>query len=94
MSLAFIASRGLLPVTAFGGATAGEIISLAAICATGSALLAGRLAQRWPPERLLLVGLLGGGLPCALMAFAGGWESLMALRCLTGFFLGGENATG
>lgn len=70
-------------------ATAGEIISLAAICATGSALLAGRLAQRWPPERLLLVGLLGGGLPCALLAFAGGWESLMALRCLTGLFLGG-----
>jgi MFS transporter, DHA1 family, multidrug resistance protein len=70
-------------------ATAGEIISLAAICATGSALLAGRLAQRWPPERLLLIGLLGGGLPCALMAFAGGWQSLMVLRCLTGLFLGG-----
>ncbi|HEY7205265.1 MAG TPA: MFS transporter, partial [Methylomirabilota bacterium] len=70
-------------------ATAGEIISLAAVCATGSALLAGRLAQRWPPERLLLVALLGGGLPCALMALAGGWPSLMALRCLTGLFLGG-----
>jgi MFS transporter, DHA1 family, multidrug resistance protein len=70
-------------------ATAGEIISLAAVCATGSALLAGRLAQRWPPERLLLVGLLGGGLPCALMALAGGWQSLMVLRCLTGLFLGG-----
>ena len=70
-------------------ATAGEIISLAAVCATGSALLAGRLAQRWPPERLLLVGLLGGGLPCALMAFAGSWQSLMVLRCLTGLFLGG-----
>jgi MFS transporter, DHA1 family, multidrug resistance protein len=53
-------------------ATAGEIISLAAVCATGSALLAGRLAQRWPAERLLLVGLLAGGLPCALMALAGG----------------------
>ena len=70
-------------------ATAGEIISLAAVCATGSALLAGRLAQRWPPERLLLTGLLAGGLPCALMAFAGGWQSLMLLRCLTGLFLGG-----
>ena len=70
-------------------ATAGEIISLAAVCATGSALLAGRLAQRWPPERLLLLGLIAGGLPCALMAFAGGWRSLMALRCLTGLFLGG-----
>ncbi|HEY7038901.1 MAG TPA: MFS transporter [Methylomirabilota bacterium] len=70
-------------------ATAGEIISLAAVCATGSALLAGRLAQRWPPERLLLTGLLAGGLPCALMAFAGGWQSLMVLRCLTGLCLGG-----
>ncbi|MEX2222155.1 MAG: MFS transporter [Candidatus Rokuibacteriota bacterium] len=70
-------------------ATSGEIISLAAICATGSALVAGRLAQRWPPERLLLVGLLLGGLPCALMAVAPGWQSLMLLRCLTGFCLGG-----
>src|SRR4029453_13364094 len=50
--------------------------------------VAGRLAQLWPPERLLLVGLLGGGLPCALMALAGGWQSLMVLRCLTGLFLG------
>ena len=70
-------------------ATSGEIISLAAICATGSALAAGRLAQRWPPERLLLIGLLAGGLPCALMALAPGWQSLMLLRCLTGSFLGG-----
>jgi DHA1 family multidrug resistance protein-like MFS transporter len=70
-------------------ATSGEIISLAAICATGSALAAGRLAQRWPPERLLLIGLLAGGLPCALMALAPGWQSLMLLRCLTGLCLGG-----
>jgi DHA1 family multidrug resistance protein-like MFS transporter len=70
-------------------ATSGEIISLAAVCATASALAAGRLAQRWPPERLLLVGLLAGGLPCALMAFAPGWPSLMLLRCLTGLCLGG-----
>ena len=70
-------------------ATSGEIISLAAICATGSALLAGRLAQRWPAERLLLIGLVAGGLPCALMAFTTGWQSLMLFRCLTGLFLGG-----
>ena len=70
-------------------ATSGEIISLAAICATGSALAAGRLAQRWPAERLLLIGLLVGGLPCALMALAPGWQSLMLLRCLTGLCLGG-----
>ena len=41
-------------------------------------LAAGRLAQRWPAERLLLVGLLVGGLPCALMALAPGWQSLMS----------------
>jgi DHA1 family multidrug resistance protein-like MFS transporter len=70
-------------------ATSGEIISLAAVCATGSALAAGRLAQRWPAERLLLGGLLLGGVPCALMAFAPGWPSLMLLRCLTGLCLGG-----
>jgi len=78
-----------LPGVARVAATSGEIISLAAICATGSALLAGKLAQRWPPERLLLLGLIGGGLPCALMAWADGWPSLMLLRCLTGLCLGG-----
>lgn len=79
----------VLPDVTRVAATSGEIISLAAICATGSALAAGRLAQRWPAERLLLVGLLLGGLPCALMALAPGWQSLMLLRCLTGLCLGG-----
>ena len=78
-----------LPGVARVAATSGEIISLAAICATASALLAGKLAQRWPPERLLLLGLIGGGLPCALMAWADGWPSLMLLRCLGGLCLGG-----
>jgi MFS transporter, DHA1 family, multidrug resistance protein len=78
-----------LPDVARIAATSGEIISLAAICATGSALLAGRLAQRWPAERLLLIGLALGGVPCALMAAAGGWQSLMLFRCLTGLCLGG-----
>ena len=79
----------VLPDVTRIAATSGEIISLAAICATGSALAAGRLAQRWPAERLLLGGLLLGGLPCALMALAPGWQSLMLLRCLTGLCLGG-----
>ena len=70
-------------------ATSGEIISLGAVCATASAILAGRLAQRWPAERLLLIGLVAGGVPCALMAYTGGWPSLMLLRCLTGLCLGG-----
>ena len=80
---------GTLPDVTRIAATSGEIISLAAICATGSAQLAGRLAQRWPAERLLLIGLVAGGLPCALMAFTSGWQSLMLFRCLTGLFLGG-----
>lgn len=79
----------VLPDVTQIAATSGEIISLAAICATGSALAAGRLAQRWPPERLLLIGLLAGAVPCALMAVAPGWQSLMLLRCLTGLCLGG-----
>jgi DHA1 family multidrug resistance protein-like MFS transporter len=78
-----------LPDVPHIAATSGEIISLGAVCATVSATLAGRLAQRWPAERLLLIGLLAGGLPCALMAYAGGWPSLMLLRCLTGLCLGG-----
>jgi DHA1 family multidrug resistance protein-like MFS transporter len=78
-----------LPDVSRIAATSGEIISLAAVCATASALAAGRLAERWPPQRLLLIGLLAGGLPCALMAVAPGWPSLMLLRCLTGLCLGG-----
>jgi DHA1 family multidrug resistance protein-like MFS transporter len=79
----------VLPDVTRIAATSGEIISLAAVCATGSAVAAGRLAQHWPAERLLLLSLLLGGLPCALMALAPGWQSLMLLRCLTGLCLGG-----
>lgn len=89
LSLLIPLKVAVLPGVAHIAATSGEIISLAAVCATGSALLAGRLAQRWPAERLLLLGLIGGGLPCALMAWADGWPSLMLLRCLTGLCLGG-----
>jgi len=89
LSLLIPLKVGRLPDVTRIAATSGEIISLAAVCATGSALLAGRLARRWPAERLLLVGLIAGGLPCALMAVAGGWPSLMLFRCLTGLCLGG-----
>ncbi len=89
LSLLIPLKVAVLPDVSRIAATSGEIISLAAVCATGSALLAGRLAQRWPPERLLLIALLGGGVPCALMAAAGGWQSLMVARCLTGLLLGG-----
>jgi len=70
-------------------AISGLIISASAVCGTVSASLAGRFAQRWPIARLLLVGCVTGGVPCALMAWADTWVPLLVLRCLVGFSLGG-----
>jgi DHA1 family multidrug resistance protein-like MFS transporter len=67
----------------------GVIISVSAVCGTIAATLAGRLAQRWPIGRLLLIGCLAGGLPCALMAWTDSWITLLVLRSLVGFALGG-----
>ena len=70
-------------------AISGVIISVSAVCGTISASVAGRLAQRWPIARLLLLGCVAGGIPCALMAWADTWVLLLVLRCLVGFSLGG-----
>jgi len=70
-------------------AISGVIISVSAVCGTISAGVAGRLALRWPVARLLLLGCVTGGVPCALMAWADTWVLLLALRCLVGFSLGG-----
>ncbi len=70
-------------------AISGLIISVSAMCGTISASAAGRLAQRWPVARLLALGCVAGGVPCALMAWADTWILLLALRCLVGFSLGG-----
>jgi len=70
-------------------AISGVIISVSAVCGTISAGVAGRLAQRWPIARLLLLGCVAGGVPCALMAWADTWALLLVLRCLVGFSLGG-----
>jgi len=70
-------------------AVSGIIISVSAVCGTISASLAGRLAQSWPIARLLLIGCLAGGIPCALMAWTSSWIMLLVLRCLVGFSLGG-----
>ena len=71
-------------------ATSGLIISVAAVCATISASLAGRLGLRWSLGWLLLVGCLAGGIPCALMAWSDGWLSLLLLRCASALCLGGS----
>ena len=70
-------------------ATSGAIISVAAIAATASSNLAARLARGVPATRLLMVGFLAGGPLCAAMALAHGWPSLLVLRTLVGFCLGG-----
>jgi len=70
-------------------AISGVIISVSAVCGTISASAAGRLALRWPTARLLLLGCVMGGVPCALMAWADTWVVLLVLRCLVGFGLGG-----
>ena len=70
-------------------AISGVIISVSAVCGTISAGVAGRFAQRWPLARLLLLGCVTGGVPCALMGWADTWVLLLALRCLVGFSLGG-----
>src|SRR6266511_1491689 len=70
-------------------AISGLIISASAVCGTVSSSLAGRLGLRWPIARLLLVGCVTGGVPCALMAWTDTWVALLVLRCLVGFLLGG-----
>lgn len=70
-------------------ATSGLIISVAAVAATISATLVGRLAREISSARLLLLGLLAGGPLCAAMALARTWPSLLVLRTLLALCLGG-----
>jgi DHA1 family multidrug resistance protein-like MFS transporter len=67
----------------------GVIISVAAIAATVSANLAARLSRGIPAARLLVVGLAVGGPLCAAMALGRSWPTLLVLRALVGFCLGG-----
>lgn len=78
-----------LPGVAKVAATSGLIISVAAVCATFSASLAARCAQRWPIGLLLVTGCLVGGVLCALIALVKGWVALLVLRSLVALCLGG-----
>jgi DHA1 family multidrug resistance protein-like MFS transporter len=70
--------------------TSGVIISAAAVTATVSANVAARLSRDIPAARLLLIGLVGGGPLCAAMALSHSWPSLLLLRALLGFCIGGS----
>jgi DHA1 family multidrug resistance protein-like MFS transporter len=78
-----------MPEVAAPAATAGIIISAAAVGATLSAGAAARLSAAMPTGQLLFLQLAAGGLFCAGMAFAGGWVSLLVLRILVALCLGG-----
>jgi DHA1 family multidrug resistance protein-like MFS transporter len=78
-----------LPGVEAVAATSGLIISVAAVAATISANVVARLAVGIPSGRLLLIGLVTGGFFCGAMAFAAGSLSLLVLRTLVGFCLGG-----
>ena len=67
----------------------GAIISVAAVTATLSTNLVARLAHDVPSARLLMLGLLIGGPLCAAMALGRNWPTLLVLRALVGFCLGG-----
>lgn len=78
-----------MPGVAAIAATSGLIISVAAITATLSANLAARLAHGVPAGLLLAIGLTVGGPLVALMAVADSWITLLVLRALAGFCVGG-----
>jgi DHA1 family multidrug resistance protein-like MFS transporter len=70
-------------------ATAGTIISVAALAATASSNAVARLSRGVPAAQVLMLGLLLGGPLCAAMALAETWPMLLVLRTLAGFCLGG-----
>jgi MFS transporter, DHA1 family, multidrug resistance protein len=70
-------------------ATAGLIISVAAVGATLSASAAARLSQVMPIGRLLLAELVVGGAFCGAMALAQRPLALLALRTAVALCLGG-----
>jgi DHA1 family multidrug resistance protein-like MFS transporter len=70
-------------------ATAGLIISVAAVGATLSSSAAARLSQVLPVGRLLLAELVVGGGVCAAMALAERPVTLLVLRTVVALCLGG-----
>lgn len=78
-----------LPGVARVAEAAGTIIAVAAACATISSTAAARVALRRPIGRVLVATCVLGGVPCALMPWAGTWWSLLLLRSLVALTLGG-----
>ena len=78
-----------MPGVTAEAATAGVIISVAAVGAALAASVGARVAEVIPVGRLLLAQLVIGGVLCAAMALAGHWITLLVLRTLVALCLGG-----
>jgi MFS transporter, DHA1 family, multidrug resistance protein len=68
----------------------GIIISAAAVAATLSALVLGRIAMRYSPRGILLLTLLGGAVICVPLAFSRTTGELLLWRVLLGLLAGGS----
>lgn len=68
----------------------GVIISAAAVAATISATLMGRMATRYTPRTILLVTLFGGALICIPLALSQSAAQLLLWRVLLGLLAGGS----
>ncbi|PKV96438.1 putative MFS family arabinose efflux permease [Amycolatopsis echigonensis] len=73
---------------------AGLLASATLVCTALGGWLAGFASDRWGRVRVLQVTIAWYAVATALVGFAGGFESLLVLRCLQGFGFGGEWAAG
>jgi MFS family permease len=73
---------------------AGLLASATLVCTALGGWLAGFASDRWGRVRVLQITIAWYAVATALVGFAGGFESLLVLRCLQGFGFGGEWAAG
>lgn len=66
----------------------GLLFGMAALCEIPIMLMAGKLAQRWGTNRLLMFGIASGMLFYGVMLTHTGFMAMMVAQILNGFFIG------
>ncbi|ENM5932795.1 sugar efflux transporter [Vibrio mimicus] len=66
----------------------GLLFGTAALCEIPVMLMAGKLAQRWGTNKLLMLGITSGMLFYGVMLTHSGFIAMMAAQVLNGFFIG------
>lgn len=84
----------LLAVWRLSNGEGGLLASATLVCTGVGGWLAGVASDRWGRVRVLQVTIAWYAAATALLGFADGFGSLLALRCLQGFGFGGEWAAG